>query len=112
MSDQKGIGAAGRRPGRPSVKAVCRSFRFTICDMLDVNTSEITSSVLKAYLVEKLRDAIISRKLGAGDRLNETTLASRYNVSRVAMREALMKLKMQGLVMNHPRRGMFVNSLT
>jgi DNA-binding GntR family transcriptional regulator len=80
--------------------------------MLDVNASEIPSSVLKAYLVEKLRDAIITRKLEAGERLNETTLASRYNVSRVAMREALMQLKLQGLVMNHPRRGMFVNTLT
>jgi DNA-binding GntR family transcriptional regulator len=68
--------------------------------------------VLKAYLVEKLRDAIIARKFEPGDRLNETSLASQYNVSRVAIREALMQLQLQGLVMNHPRRGMFVNSLT
>src|SRR5713101_352171 len=80
--------------------------------MLDLNLSGVPSSVLNAYLIEKFRDAIITRKLEPGDRLNETTLASRYNVSRVAMREALMQLKLQGLVMNHPRRGMFVNTLS
>lgn len=80
--------------------------------MLDVNALRMPSAVLKAYLVEKLRDAIISHKFKPGDRLNETSLASRYNVSRVAIREALMQLELQGLVMNHPRRGMFVNSLT
>jgi DNA-binding GntR family transcriptional regulator len=80
--------------------------------MLDVKLNDLPSPVLKAYLIEKLRDAIITRKLGPGDRLNETTLAARYNVSRVAMREALMQLQLKGLVMNHPRRGMFVNSLS
>lgn len=68
-------------------------------------------AVLKAYLVEKLRDAIIARKYKPGDRLNETSLALQFNVSRVAVREALMQLQQRGLVMNHPRRGMFVNSL-
>jgi DNA-binding GntR family transcriptional regulator len=80
--------------------------------MLDLNLLDVPSSVLNAYLIEKLRDAIITRKLLPGDRLNETTLSSRYNVSRVAMRAALMQLQLQGLVMNHPRRGMFVNSLS
>ncbi|HEY0263934.1 MAG TPA: GntR family transcriptional regulator [Granulicella sp.] len=80
--------------------------------MLDIDTLKMPSSVLKAYLVEKLRDAIITRKFEPGERLNETNLASRYNVSRVAVREALMQLQLQGLVMNHPRRGMFVNSLS
>jgi DNA-binding GntR family transcriptional regulator len=80
--------------------------------MLDPNLLDVSSSVLNAYLIEKLRDAIITRRLLPGDRLNETTLSSRYNVSRVAMRAALMQLQLQGLVMNHPRRGMFVNSLS
>ena len=73
---------------------------------------KVPSSVQKAYLVDKLRNGIVSRKYEPGDRLNETSLAAHYNVSRVAIREALMQLQLQGLVMNHPRRGMFVNSLT
>jgi DNA-binding GntR family transcriptional regulator len=80
--------------------------------MPDLNLLDVSSSVLTAYLVEKLREAIITQRLQPGDRLNETTLASSYNVSRVAMRTALMQLQLQGLVLNHPRRGMFVNSLT
>ncbi|MEO8737639.1 MAG: GntR family transcriptional regulator, partial [Edaphobacter sp.] len=80
--------------------------------MLDFDGIEMSSSVLKAYLVEKLRNAIITRAYKPGDRLNETTLASQFNVSRVAVREALMHLQQQGLVMNYPRQGMFVNSLT
>lgn len=80
--------------------------------MLDADALKVPSSVLKAYLVEKLRNAIVSRKFEPGDRLNETSLAAQYNVSRVAIREALMQLQLQGLVMNHPRRGMFVNSLS
>jgi DNA-binding GntR family transcriptional regulator len=80
--------------------------------MSKVDALKVPSAVLKGYLVDKLRDAIISRKLQPGDRLNETSLASQYDVSRVTIREALMQLQLQGLVMNHPRRGMFVNSLT
>lgn len=80
--------------------------------MLDVDPLKMPSAVLKAYLVEKFRDAIVTRKLEPGVRLNETSLASRYNVSRVAVREALMQLQLQGLVTNSPRRGMFVSSLS
>src|SRR5215469_1876324 len=73
---------------------------------------EIPSTTLKAHVVERLRDAIISGKFKPGDRLNETLLARQFNVSRIPVREALMQLQEQGLVMNHPRRGMFVNSLS
>ena len=73
---------------------------------------ELPSTTLKAHLVERLRESIIAGKYRPGDRLNETLLARQFNVSRIPVREALMQLQEQGLVMNHPRRGMFVNSLT
>jgi DNA-binding GntR family transcriptional regulator len=69
-------------------------------------------STIKDYLVATLREAIISGKFKPGDRLNESKLARQYNVSRVPVREALQQLQEQGLVMNHPRRGMFVNLLS
>lgn len=69
-------------------------------------------STIKAYLVATLREAIISGKFKPGDRLNESKLARQYNVSRIPVREALQQLQEQGLVMNHPRRGMFVNMLS
>src|ERR1700748_1490889 len=74
--------------------------------------AEIPSTTLKAYLVEKIKDGIITGKYKPGDRLNETLLARQFNVSRIPVREALMQLQEQGLAMNHPRRGMFVNSLS
>src|SRR5215469_337382 len=73
---------------------------------------EIPSTTLKAHVVERLREGIISGKFKPGDRLNETLLARQFNVSRIPVREALMQLQEQGLLMNHPRRGMFVNSLS
>ena len=73
---------------------------------------EIPSTTLKAFVVERLREAIIAGKYKPGDRLNETLIARQFNVSRIPVREALMQLQEQGLVMNSPRRGMFVNSLS
>jgi DNA-binding GntR family transcriptional regulator len=73
---------------------------------------ELPSVTLKAYLVERLKDCIITGKYKPGDRLNETRIAREFNVSRIPVREALVQLQEQGLAMNHPRRGMFVSSLT
>ncbi len=73
---------------------------------------ELPSVTLKAHLVERLRDGIISGVYKPGTRLNESKLARQFSVSRIPVREALMQLQEQGLVMNHPRRGMFVNTLT
>src|ERR1022692_1265403 len=72
---------------------------------------ELPSITLKAHLVERLRDSIVSGIYKPGARLNESKLARQFSVSRIPVREALMQLQEQGLVMNHPRRGMFVNSL-
>jgi DNA-binding GntR family transcriptional regulator len=73
--------------------------------------AELPSTTLKAHLVARLREGILSAKYRPGERLNESKLARQYGVSRIPVREALMQLQEQGLVMNHPRRGMFVNSL-
>ena len=75
-------------------------------------TKDLPPATLKAHLVTSLREAIIARRFRPGDRLNETQLAKKYGVSRIPVREALLHLQEQGLVMNHPRRGMFVNILS
>ena len=74
--------------------------------------SDSPPSTLKAHLVATLREAIIARKFKPGERLNESQLARQYGVSRIPVREALQQLQEQGLVMNHPRRGMFINILS
>ena len=74
--------------------------------------AELPSATIKTVLVARLRDAILSGVFKPGERLNESKLSREFNVSRIPIREALALLQEQGLVMNHPRRGMFVNSLT
>lgn len=80
--------------------------------MKAVGVAELPSATLKTYLFNALRDAILSGKFKPGQRLNESQLAREYEVSRIPVREALFQLREQGLVMNHPRRGMFVNTLS
>ncbi len=74
--------------------------------------TRVPSTTIKFYLIGVLRDSIVSGKYKPGDRLNESQIAREYGVSRIPVREALAQLQDQGLVMNHPRRGMFVNMLS
>jgi len=73
---------------------------------------ELPFRTVKSHLVEVLQRAIISGKYKPGERLNESKLARHYKVSRIPVREALLQLQEQGLVMNSPRRGMFVTLLS
>ncbi|MBS1798412.1 MAG: GntR family transcriptional regulator [Acidobacteria bacterium] len=72
----------------------------------------IKSSTLSQNIAERLVEAIVSGKLIAGVRLNESELSRQLQVSRAPIREALNQLQEQGLVVHHPRRGMFVVSLS
>jgi DNA-binding GntR family transcriptional regulator len=70
------------------------------------------TSTLRQNVAEILINAVLSGKFKPGDRLNESELGRRLHVSRAPIREALHQLQEQGLVMNQPRRGMFVVSLS
>lgn len=72
----------------------------------------ITPSTLKLYLSDRLRDAILSGKYKPGDRLNESSIAREFGISRIPVREALFQLQQSGLVTNHKHRGMFVTQLS
>jgi DNA-binding GntR family transcriptional regulator len=65
----------------------------------------------KDQAVELLTDRIMSGKIKPGERLNESSLSQQLRISRAPIREALQQLQEQGLVLNIPRRGMFVVSL-
>lgn len=69
------------------------------------------NGTLKDRTVEVLADAILSGKIKPGERLNESQLARDLHVSRAPVREALQQLQEQSLIVNIPRRGMFVVSL-
>lgn len=66
------------------------------------------SSMLTDTAHLKLREMIFSGQLHPNERLVESDLAERLNVSRTPVREALHKLVSEGLVAEAPRKGYVV----
>ena len=62
-------------------------------------------------VLEALRQAIWERQLQPGIRLREEELAEALNVSRGPVREALIQLELEGLVIREPNRGASVARL-
>lgn len=69
------------------------------------------SATLRTHTVEVLTDAIFTGKIKPGERLNESQLSRELGISRAPVREALQQLQEQSLIVNVPRRGMFVVNL-
>ena len=61
---------------------------------------------LQAYT--RLRERIVSCELAPGARLSESTVAKELGLSRTPVREALIRLHVEGLVRVCPQRGSFV----
>lgn len=61
-------------------------------------------------VVDRLRSAIISGGLTAGERLVEDSIAEQFGVSRVPVREALRQLESEGFVTSERYRGATVSS--
>ncbi len=59
-----------------------------------------------------LEDAILAGQMRPGERLVEQRLSVELAVSRTTVREALLMLERQGLVMSVPRHGTFVTRLS
>jgi len=59
-----------------------------------------------------LRDAIVRAELEPGRRLSENELAARMGVSRTPIREALARLRDEGLVVIVPQLGTFVSRIS
>jgi DNA-binding GntR family transcriptional regulator len=58
--------------------------------------------------VERIRTAIVEGRLAFGEQISESALAARLGISKTPVREALLRLKLDGLVEIHPQRGTFV----
>ncbi len=63
---------------------------------------------LTEIATDRLRDDIISGRIGLGEALSEGTLAETLGISRTPIREALMRLQTEGLVSVVPQTGTFV----
>ena len=63
-------------------------------------------------IAESLRDEILGGAIPPGAPLRQEELAERFQVSRIPVRDALLRLEAQGLVHVYPNRGAFVVSLS
>jgi DNA-binding GntR family transcriptional regulator len=63
-------------------------------------------------LLDKLRMSIYHGDFGPNQRLVETELTARYDTSRGAVRQALLQLENEGLVIRRPNRGASVRPVT
>ncbi|MGB9377362.1 MAG: GntR family transcriptional regulator [Mycobacteriales bacterium] len=63
-------------------------------------------------VVDTLRSTILDGRLRPGQRLDETTLVARLDISRNTLREAFRVLAHEHVVEHRPNRGVFVRSLT
>ena len=62
-------------------------------------------------IFEKLRDEILSLELEPGQLIDEASLATRFDVSRSPIREALVRLGSEGLIKTLPNKGTIVAPL-
>jgi len=63
-------------------------------------------------VTQYLRKQIITSELAAGQRLNETNLASHLSISRPPIREAFRILENEHLVVNIPRKATYVSDIS
>lgn len=80
---------------------------------MDAPTPEAVSrDRLSDQVYQLLKGAIAKGELTPGQRLVETEVARRYDLSQAPVREALRRLAHEGLVLQLPRRGSFVASIS
>ena len=72
--------------------------------------SQIRPVSLREQVADQIRTAIIEGRLRPGDHIVEAALTEQLGVSRTPVREALILLEREGLVVSAPNRGCFVRS--
>jgi len=70
------------------------------------------SRTLSVHIADQLRQAILSEQLVPGQRIVEREIAEAMETSRGPVRDALLSLENEGLVVSYPHRGTFVAQLS
>jgi DNA-binding GntR family transcriptional regulator len=60
----------------------------------------------------ELREMILSGRLAQSERIDQDAVADAHGMSRLPVREALITLEQEGLVVTEPRRGTYVATIT
>jgi DNA-binding GntR family transcriptional regulator len=69
-------------------------------------------ATLADSVADVIRDRVLSGALAPGERLVEAEIARQLQISRGPVREALARLRAEGLAFEEPRRGSFVAALS
>ncbi|MDR1732346.1 MAG: GntR family transcriptional regulator, partial [Synergistaceae bacterium] len=72
----------------------------------------IVQESIQNQLYEEIKQHILKKRYKMGDQLNPKILAAQYNVSPMPVRDALLHLTRQGLVVNRARVGFYVATYT
>ena len=72
--------------------------------------NRIQPKTLRTEIVDMIRDAIVSGRLGPGEHLKENDIADQMSVSRSPVREAFCQLEQEGLIVSIPNQGSFVKN--
>src|SRR5690606_37527922 len=74
--------------------------------------SQIRAVSLREQVAEQVRNAIIEGRLRPNDHVTEAELTQQLGVSRTPIREALILLEREALIVSKPHRGRFVRAFT
>jgi DNA-binding GntR family transcriptional regulator len=74
--------------------------------------SPIRPTSLREEVVQQIRTAIIEGRIKPNDHITEAMLTEQLGVSRTPVREALILLEREGLVVAAPNRGCFVRAFS
>lgn len=74
--------------------------------------ARLVSKGLRSQVARALREAIFNGVLKPGDQVQEIAIAAQMGVSRSPLREALLVLEREGLVVIKANRGAFIRTIT
>lgn len=80
--------------------------------LLMASFGQIRALSLREQVVQQIRTAIIEGQLKPGDHIAESSLTEQLGVSRTPVREALILLEQEGLLVSEPNRGSHVRVFT
>lgn len=63
-------------------------------------------------ILQYLRNGIITGEFASGQKLNESQLAMKFNISRPPLREAFRILEEEHMIVSAPRRGCYVSEIS
>jgi DNA-binding GntR family transcriptional regulator len=86
-----------------------RGTRAQLAEVAPREGNGVVRTTLPGQIADQIRRRILSGELKEQTQLRQDKLAAEYSVSRIPIREALLQLEAEGLVVSSPHRGAVVN---